>query len=231
MTTTIGTLGEKTLHAALKAWYEADESRHEIKIGAYVADIEAGGRIVEIQTRGFERLRKKLAAWLDDYPVTVVYPIPNVKWLLWIDEQTGEATKKRKSPKRGSIYDAAAELYKIKQLLGHPNLTLCVALVDLEETRFLNGWSRDKKRGSTRCDRIPLGVAGEVYFNGPADYLAFVPEGLCAQFTTRDLSACVKISLRAAQTTLHILHHLGVLRRVGKQGNLHVYERNIGEEH
>ena len=33
----IGTLGEKTLHAALKAYYEPDAESHEIKIGRYIA--------------------------------------------------------------------------------------------------------------------------------------------------------------------------------------------------
>ena len=221
----IGTLGEKTLHAVLKYYYEADEARHEVKIGPFVADIVGEDGIVEIQTRSFERLRKKLEAWLEVCAVTVVYPIPNQKWLLWIDGETGEITKKRKSPKRGGIHDALPELYKIRQLLSHPNFALCIALVDLEEYRRLDGWSRDKKRGSTRCERIPVGLAGEHLFRCPGDYLAFVPGSLAERFTTRDLARAVKIPLRTAQTGLNILHHLGAVRRVGKQGNLYVYER------
>ena len=44
----IGTLGEKTLHAALKAYYEPDAESHEIKIGRYIADIVGENGIIEI---------------------------------------------------------------------------------------------------------------------------------------------------------------------------------------
>lgn len=35
--------------------------------------------------------------------VTIVYPIPAIKRLVWIDAQTGELTSPRKSPKRGNL--------------------------------------------------------------------------------------------------------------------------------
>lgn len=98
----IGTLSEKTVHAILKNYYEPDEDRQEIPIENYVADIFAGGEIIEIQTRQFDKLRGKLSAFLPLYPVTIVYPIPREKWIIWIDEETGELSGKRKSPLKGS---------------------------------------------------------------------------------------------------------------------------------
>ena len=56
----IGTLGEKTLHAALKRYFEPDEHFREVAVGRYVADIMSPGGIIEIQTAGFGRLREKL---------------------------------------------------------------------------------------------------------------------------------------------------------------------------
>ena len=35
-------------------------------------------------------MREKLDAFLRLYPVTIVYPIPRYKWLIWIDEESGE---------------------------------------------------------------------------------------------------------------------------------------------
>ena len=90
----IGTLGEKTLHAVLKAYLEEDMNYHEIKVGGYYADICRAHDIIEIQTAGFNRLRDKLNAFLPDYRVTVVYPIPQIKYLSWIDEESGEITEK-----------------------------------------------------------------------------------------------------------------------------------------
>jgi len=222
----IGTLGEKTLHAALKHYFEPNTTKHEIKIGSFVADIVTENGIIEIQTRSFDKLRKKLAVFLEITQVTVVYPIPKTKWLLWINKDTGEVTKKRKSPKRGSIYDSVYELYKIKPMLDHPNLRLCFVLIDMEEYRYLNGWSKDKKKGPTRCDRIPIDIVEEIYINNTADFVKFIPDELDSQFTTKDFAKTAKISLRTSQTAFNILHHIGVVRRVGKQGNMHVYERN-----
>ena len=222
----IGTLGEKTLHAVIKNYLEPDTSKHEITVGSFVADIVSDTGIIEIQTRSFDRLRKKLEEFLKISSVTVVYPLPKTKWLLWINSETGEITKKRKSPKRGCIQDSIPELYKIKMFLNHPNFRLFIVLIDLEEYRYLNGWSEDKKKGSTRHNRVPVEIVEVIEFNTTADYIRFIPAEVKRQFTTRDYSTAAKVNLHMAQTTLHILHFLGVIRRVGKQGNLHVYERN-----
>ena len=120
----IGTLSEKTVHAILKNYYEPDEDRQEIPIEKYVADIYANGEIIEIQTRQFNKMRNKLTAFLPLYPVTIVYPIPFEKWIIWVDEETGELSRKRKSPVRGNPYIAFVELYKIKMFLKDPNLRL-----------------------------------------------------------------------------------------------------------
>lgn len=119
---------------------------HEIPIENYVADIYTGKEIIEIQTRQFNRMRDKLRAFLPLYPVTVVYPIPRYKWLIWIDEKSGELSAPRKSPAKGSAYQAFKELYKIKMFLKEPNLHFKFVLLDMEEYRLLNGWSRDRKR-------------------------------------------------------------------------------------
>jgi len=222
--TGIGTFGEKSLHAILKLYFEPDKTKHEITVGSFIADIVADGAVIEIQTRSFDKLRKKLIELLEIYPVTVVYPIPKTKWISWIDAQTGETTKKRKSPKQGKIYDAIFELYKIKSFLNHHNFRLCLVLLNMEEYRCLNGWSDDKKKGSTRYDRVPVDIVEEVYFCSVSDYQQLLPEGLQYEFTSKDYQKMSKTSLRTAQTALNILYNIGVVRRIGKRGNLHVYE-------
>lgn len=221
----IGTLGEKTLHAVLKQYYEPDKNSHETKIGSFVADVVTDSGIIEIQTRAFDKLRKKLALFLEISPVTVVYPIPKTKWLFWIDEQTGETTKKRKSPKQGRIFDIIPELYKIKPLINHINFRLCIVLIDMEEYRYLNGWSKDKKKGSTCSDRVPVEIVQEVYINKTADYIKLIPDELSGQFTSKDYKSAAKTNMHTSQLALNILHHIGVVKRVEKKGNFYVYER------
>lgn len=219
----IGTLGEKTLHAVLKDYFEPHKENQEIRVGKYVADIVGEDGVIEIQTRQFNKLLKKLEEFLEYCNVTVVYPVPCVKYLSWIDTETGEVTSRRKSPKKGTIYDAADELYRIKYTLDNPRFNLCICLLEIEETRYLNGWSKDKKRGSSRCDRVPTELCGEIYFRCPADYKAFVPEGLGEEYTSADFAKAAHIRRGTAQTVLNLLTYLEVVRRVGKRSNSYVY--------
>lgn len=220
----IGTYGEKTVHAIFKNYYEPDEDKQEIPIDRYVADIYNGQEIIEIQTRQFNRMRDKLTAFLPLYPVTIVYPIPREKWLIWIDEESGELSNKRKSPKKGNLYQAFIELYKIKMFLKEPNLKLKLVLVDMEEYRLLNGWSRDRKKGSIRYDRIPLQIMEEVDIVCSQDYMQFVPVELEGDFTVKEFAKAAHIPAKLAQTVLNILYHMEVLERTGKQGQAYLYQ-------
>lgn len=219
----IGTLSEKTVHAILKLYYAPDTDMHEIPIENYVADIYTGSEIVEIQTRQFNKMRDKLTAFLKLYPVTIVYPIPHRKWLIWIDEESGELSKPRKSPAKGNAYQAFIELYKIKMFLNAPNLRLKLVLLDMEEYRLLNGWSRDKKKGSHRYDRIPKQLVEEVCVDSPKDYMQFVPYDLEEPFTSEQFAKAAHIRRPLAQTVLNILTHVGCVEHVGKKGNSILY--------
>ncbi len=220
----IGTLSEKTVHAILKNYYAPNEDYHEVPIENYVADIYQKGEIIEIQTRNFNTMRGKLTAFLQSYPVTIVYPVPNEKWVLWIDEETGEISKRRKSPVKANIYAVFKELYRIKMFLKDPHLHLRLVLLNMEEYRLLNGWSKDRKRGSSRYDRIPTEFVGEITIDCLQDYLQFLPYDLPLRFTTADYAKKVHITRALSQTALNVLHYVGVVKRVGKQGNNYLYE-------
>lgn len=222
----IGTLQEKTVHGILKDYYAPDKDMQEIPVNGYVADIYTGTEIIEIQTANFNKMRNKLDSFLPEYPVTIVYPIPHIKWLGWIDEESGECSALRKSPVRGSVYKAFYELYKIKSYLSHPNLRLCFPLLDIEEYRLLNGWSKDKKKGSCRFDRIPVTMVDEIRFERIEDYIQLIPYELQEPFTTAEFAKAVKIRPREAQNVLHILNYLKVIKRCGKKGRAYIYQVN-----
>lgn len=220
----IGTLSEKSVHAIFKHYYEPEEDKQEIPIGRYVADIFTGSEILEIQTRQFNKMRDKLSAFLPEYPVTIIYPIPREKWLIWIDEESGELSKRRKSPKKGNAYLAFMELYKIKIFLRDPNLRLKLVLTDMEEYRLLNGWSNDRKKGSTRYDRIPIRLVEEVEVERVEDYMQFVPYEIIEPFTTKDFAAAAHIPASLAGIVLNLLHYVGTVKRIGKKGRAYLYE-------
>lgn len=220
----IGTLSEKTVHAILKNYYEPDEDHQEIPIENYVADIYHEGSIMEVQTRSFNAMRNKLRAFLPLYPVTIIYPIPREKWLIWIDEETGQLSNKRKSPLKGNGYTVFPELYKIKMFLKDPNLRFKLVLLDMEEYRLLNGWSKDKKKGSSRFDRIPTQLVEEIDIECLQDYMQFVPYDLPEEFTVKEFAKAAHIPARRAQVVVHILAYVGVIEQIGKKGNAYLYQ-------
>lgn len=217
----IGTYKEKTLHNIIKMYYEDDDTYQEVKVGKYVADICKGKEIIEVQTKAFNKLVFKLEEFLTNYQVKIIYPIAYNKWLSWIDDKTKEVVSRRKSPKIGRIYDCFKELYRIKKYLNNQNCTIVLFFVDIEESRNLNGWSKDKKRGSVREDQIPVELVDEVEIN---DFHLFIPYDLPTKFTSKDYAQTAKQSLRNAQIGLNILQYVKVIKVIGKSGRSNLYQ-------
>lgn len=222
----IGTLGEKTVHSTLKQYLSRDISCQEIKIGSYFADVCVGNHIYEIQTRQFNKLRSKLDFFLQDYKVTVVYPVTNTNYLRWVAPDTGEITPPKKSTHRQNPLQVFAELYRIRPFLSHPNFSLKILLIDTEEYRMLDGYGKDKKKRATKCDKFPLKLVAEYEIEQPRDYMMLLPVSLPDSFTAKEFSYLAKIPLSLAQTTLLLLYELGLVLRTGKQGNSYIYEIN-----
>jgi hypothetical protein len=220
-------LGQKTLHAVSKLYLEPDISKHEVNISGSVADIVNDEGVIEIQTRDFNKLRAKLDKLLPENKVTIVYPAAHTRWLCRVNPETGEVTKKTKSAKTGGVCAVLFELYKIKPYLLASNLRICVLLVDLVEYRNLDGWSRDRKRGSSRNERIPVDLFDEIYINSPAEYMKLVPESLDESFTARDFAKEAGLRHHEAQTAMTVLSYIGVIRRIGSQNRAALYGRTI----
>ncbi len=221
----IGTLSEKTLHSVLKYYLEPCDDFHEVAVGRYVADIMRDGCITEIQTRSFDRLRAKLAFFLKEYPVTVVFPIAKNTVYYLVDSDTGEVIQKRKSPRHGSVYDSFRELYKIKMLLGSDNLYFHFLLLDITEYRRTVKKSYRNRKGVELCDRIPEAICEEVFIDSKADFASLVPPSLPSPFTSADFAKAIKRPRHVAGTVLNILDHVGAVKRVGKNKNSYLYER------
>lgn len=217
----IGMQKEKSLHAILKNYIDPDPSHQEVPVGNYIADIfcEKEGTITEIQTAGFGAMRSKLAAFLPEYRVTIVHPIPHRKTVCWISPETGEILSQNVSHFVGSFYELFRELVRIEDVLKDPGLTIEALLLDLTEYRIQDGWGNAGKRGSHRFDRVPSAVAETLVLKRPEDYAVFLPkEGLPDPFTAKDLEKAVGIRRKAVQYScvLKVLTALGVTEKVGE---------------
>lgn len=222
--TGIGIQMEKSTHAILKNYKDPDPSHQEVPVGNYIADLcdPAAHTITEIQTANFGAMKEKLTAFLKDYQVTIVHPIPHRKTVCWIDPSTGEICAENPSHFIGSFYEVFRELAKIEAFLTDPNLVIEPILLDLKEYRMQDGWGNGGKRGSHRFDRIPSGIYDDLVLKKPEDYAVFLPQGDLASalpdpFTTKDLECAVGIHRKSLQYSgvLRVLTTLGVTERVG----------------
>ena len=221
----ISTLNEKPLHAALKEWYAEPGDRFEVPVDGYIIDIVRGDLLVEIQTRSFSSLRKKLAALTDRHPVHLVHPIAQEKWIVKLGDDGQSHMSRRRSPKRGTVEDIFAELVSFPQLLAHPRFTLEVLLIQEDEIRRHDpsrGWRR---RGWMTVERRLLRVVDRQVFGTPEDIGSLLPSTLAEPFTTADLSAALSRPRRLAQQMAYCLREMGLLDPVGKRRRAVLYER------
>ncbi|GMQ85223.1 MAG: hypothetical protein BMS9Abin07_0789 [Acidimicrobiia bacterium] len=213
--TSIGSLNEKPLHAALKEWYRREGDQVEAPIDGFVVDLVRDGLLIEIQTRGFSSMRRKLDRLLDSYSMRLVHPVAAEKWIVKLDEN-GHQLSRRRSPKRGIAVDVCAELVSFPSLLSHPNFTLEVALVEEEEVRrpdAKKGWRRG---GFVIEERRLVDVLETVELDSPEELLGLLPDGLPDPFTTADLADGLGRSRHLAQEVAYCLRVSGAVETVGR---------------
>jgi hypothetical protein len=225
--TTIGTLNEKPLHASLKDWYRSDGDEVEVPLEGFVIDLVHDGRLIEIQTRGFSSMRGKFDALLDRYPIRLVYPVAQTKWVVKLDN-AGVEVSRRRSPKHGIAADVCGELVSFPSLLSHPNFTLEVALIEEEEVRRpdpTKGWRRG---GFVIDERRLVSINDSVELCVPADLLEFLPGGLPDPFTTADLAAGLGRSRHLAQEVAYCLRVSGAVDTIGRDKRGVLYRSPCG---
>lgn len=227
----IGTYGEKLMHVILKKYADPDISHHEVKCCGYIADVFDGQRVTEIQTGGFSPLKKKVAKISDSgYDVTIIYPVAAKKWILWMDPESGEVTPRRLSPKKCDKYKLLVEMVHALPLLKRENVTFKALFLEIEEYKLLNGWSADRKKGSTRCERIPIDILGELEVSYPDGYREFLPDELGEEFSTGAFASFAKITKHRAYGAIKVLKEVGVIEISRKKGKEIFYKRSYTTE-
>ncbi len=232
----IGTLNEKPLHAALKTWYAKPSDRFEVWVDGYLIDIVRSDSqyphdlLIEIQTSSFSSIKQKLTALIADHPVCLIYPIAREKWLLKYANDGSDQVKRRKSPKRGTLFHVFDELVSFPHLLTHANFTLDVLLTQEEEVRRYVGKRKAwRRRGWAIEERRLLEVVEQCRFETPADMAKLLPPVLNEPFTTADLAIAIDQPRRVAQRMAYCLRKMDVIMSVGKRGRAILYT-HTGEE-
>jgi len=219
----IGTLNESSLHAALKLIYKEPGDKVESSVGKYVVDLAREGLLIEIQTKNFAGIRRKLEDLLKNNRVLLIYPIIKDKWIIKLHPIGNTLNQKRLSPQHGSFLNIFKELIYIPHLLSNFNLTIEVLLVQVEEIRVRDNKGSWRRKGWSVFDRRLLKVLDWKIISNPEQLLQLIPLELENPFTNHMLADSLSISVRLAQMMTYTLRKMNRLTIIGKKGNSYLF--------
>src|SRR5262249_12865294 len=160
----IGTLRETSLHAALKQWYARPGDEVEARVDGYVLDLRRGDTLVEIQTRNFAAIRRKLRALVERHPIRLLHAIASEKVIVRMPPTGATPLSRRRSPRRGQSVQLFVELVSIPDLINHPNFSLEVVMSRQEEVLRPGRGGNWRRRGWQIADRRLVEVVEQTVF-------------------------------------------------------------------
>lgn len=221
----IGTYAEGPMHIALKRFIDPNSEHYEIPVGRYIADIKNGERIYEIQTAQFARLKDRLSCFLQEHQVTVVFPLPVKRSLVWVDPESGECSSPNPARRLPKPVQLLAELAPIAEFVQSEGFSVMLVQLECVDHRLLIGWSKDKKRGSKRFSRTPIAMQDLSIFQSAEDYRRLLPN-IQAPFTASELSKLTKMKSRDTYAMIKTMLTLGLARECGYVGRAKSYILN-----
>lgn len=220
---TVGVLNEFSLHSQLKDYYSNDNGLVEQNVENYVIDVVKGKELIEIQSKNFSQIKFKLLDLLKkEFQVKLVYPLIIEKHYI-TDNQI--SIKKRKSPKKGNLFDLFNELVYIPSLLLYPNFTLEVLLISVSEERkaITNNFKKRKKYKT--INRSLMNIKKKFIFNSPQDLLFILPYTLENSFSTKELMLALHTNnYKLVSKLVYVFKKLFLIEQVSKIGNRIYYQ-------
>jgi hypothetical protein len=213
---------ESSLHRQLKERYgEGVGGRTEVGVDGFRVDaIDPEGRLVEIQAGRLGALKEKLSQLLGAYPILVVKPIVLTRRIVRRASADGPDLSSRRSPRRGDLLDVFDDLVGLAKLFPHPNLTIEVAGVAIEEIRVPGG-----RRGHTVIDRRLVEVVTSATLKEAVDLWSLLPVCLDPSFTTADCARRLGRSVAFAQRMAYCLRHAGAIEERGFRARRRIFAR------
>lgn len=215
---------ETALHRQLKTRFGPEAGgRSEVALGGFRIDaIDPDGSLIEVQSGALGPLRPKIARLLLEHRVRVVKPVVIARRIVRRKTRDGVDLSSRLSRKRGSALDVFDDLMGLIGLFPHPNLTIEVMEVVIDEIRV----ARRRWPGYRVADRALREVGRVIRLVDAADLWHLIPGTVTGErFTTLDLAASLGKPLVFAQRVAYCLRIGGATTAVGKLGNRILYER------
>ena len=229
------------LHTQLQNLYAGQNGKCEVRLDLdgtpFVADVVRDGVIYEVQTHKIRSIRHKILAFLNDWPVVVVYPVARNTLIIYHEGDPPLEDRRRMSPRHATALDAFVEASALAKLLPHPNMSLEIPLVSVEEVRVRSREDdasrrrrrRWRKREWTTIDRRMVELHDTVRLDTQSDGLELLPESLPDSFTSMMLSEAAGLPVRRARAVTYTLHGAGSLIRTHRTKEGYWYSRNTAE--
>jgi hypothetical protein len=242
----IGTEHESSLHRSLKFRYTGAGGKTEQIVEGFVADgVRDNGEYIEVQTGSFAPLRRKIPELVKKGKVRIIHPIAAAKYIEVYESvppkrgakkaagavsstagTTGRLLYRRKSPLKGNPWNLFDALVYAPELALLPGLCIEIVLLDITEKRLRDGKGSWRRKGVSILDREMSAWHESILLAKPQDYLRFTPFKKNEEFTTALLAERTGINAAAARKTLYVLAKMGLVARIGKQGNSIVYKKS-----
>ena len=113
---------------------------------------------------------------------------------------------------------------RLSDYLDSDRLYFFSPIIEAEEYRILDGWSKDKKKGSTKYEKIPVSLIDAVGFAAKS-VGELVPDTLAEEFTAPEFSKVMGLRGRKAYSALKLLCLVGAVEKGEKKGRSFVYRR------
>ena len=233
------TLNESKLHHSLKILYqEIYEGYTEASQDGFIYDIVTkNGNIVEIQTKNLAKLLPKILKTIENgHNIKLIHPIP-LTTRIELSNEKGKVISKRKSPKKGSIYDVFRELTGIYPVMTNPHFSLEVVEIEMTEERVRTNEPVQSKNGRRRYRRNWLKTGKRLNeiintrrFSSASDYLKLLPplpQKFCAKDLKTALNKLPDIPKRSvdAHLIIWVLSHAGIIEQVESKGRTKYYKK------
>ncbi len=198
----------------------------EVSVDGFVIDVVRGDVLVEIQTKSFSSIKRKLTQLTATHKVVLVHPIASEKWIVRLTTKRDgtEVRQRRRSPKRGRPDDIFRELVSIPRLFQSQNFALHVVLIREEEVRLHDKKRAWRRKGWVTHERHLLEVVEHHLYESASDMAKFLPADLPQDFTTAELVVPGRPRW-LAQKMAYCLREMGVIEAIGKRGNAIMYRR------
>lgn len=219
---------ETSLHQQLKLCYAADVTDTEVMVGRYRIDAVREDELVEVQCASLSAIRDKCRNLLKRHQLRVVKPVIARTRIVKIKAADGPVLSRRFSPKRGTPIDVFEDLIYFTNVFPHPNLTIEIPSVIIEQFRIPSKKKRRRWRdkGYKVHDVCLESIEQHVELKTPEDLWNLVGyETNGEPFNTADLAETIDRPRWVAQKVAYVLRNTGAIEASGRDRGGVVYRR------